>query len=68
MDKDSINYGWDFFEDLYNNTLRQGQTFSSNMSELIQKEIDKMYKQRDEWLKEHSKEKSNSDEIHGNGD
>ena len=51
MTEQKLNYGWDFFEDLYENTLKKGQTFSNEMSDVIQQELEKMYKQREEWLK-----------------
>lgn len=51
MSEQKLNYGWDFFEDLYENTLKKGQTFSNEMSDVIQQELEKMYKQREEWLK-----------------
>jgi len=51
MVKKEINYGWDFFEDVYENTIRKGQTFSNEMGEEIQKELEKMYKEHEEWLK-----------------
>jgi hypothetical protein len=50
------NFGWDFFEDIYENTLKKGQTFSYEMGEEIKKELDKMYKQREEWLKKKQEE------------
>ena len=51
MSEDKNNYGWDFFENIYNNTIKKGETFSSDMGKEIQKELEKMKKQRDEWLK-----------------
>lgn len=58
----NINYGWDFFEDMYENTLKKGQTFSYEMGEIIQKELQKMYKQREEWLK-NKQEKQEQDDT-----
>lgn len=55
MSEKKINYGWDFFEDIYENTLKKGETFSHDMGEEIKKELEKMYKQRDEWLKQQKK-------------
>ena len=40
MTNKSINYGWDFFEDIYENTLKKGQTFSYEMGEEIKKELE----------------------------
>lgn len=51
MSEQKGKYGWDFFEDVYENTIRKGQTFSYEMGEEIQKELEKMYKEREEWLK-----------------
>jgi len=45
---------WDIYEttkNLYENVIQKGQTFSYDMGEIIQKELEKMKKQRDEWLK-----------------
>lgn len=55
MTNKSINYGWDFFEDIYENTLKKGQTFSYEMGEHIKMELEKMKHQRDEWLKQQKK-------------
>ena len=60
MSEQKLNYGWDFFEDLYENTLKKGQTFSNEMGDVIQQELEKMYKQREEWLKR-NKEKPKED-------
>ena len=59
--ENKINYNWDFFEDIYENTLRKGQTFSYEMGAIIQKELEKMYKQREEWLKN---KKQKQKEVH----
>ena len=60
MTNKSINYGWDFFEDIYENTLKKGQTFSYEMGEHIKMELEKIYKQREEWLnKNKGKEEGN---------
>lgn len=56
MSEKKINYGWDFFEGIYNETIRNGETFSHDMGEIIQKELEKMKRQRDEWLKQQKKE------------
>ena len=60
MSEQKLNYGWDFFEDLYENTLKKGQTFSNEMGDVIQQELEKMYRQREEWLKR-NKEKPKED-------
>ena len=51
MSENENNYGWDFFENIYDNTIKKGETFSFDMGKEIQKELEKMKKQRDEWLK-----------------
>lgn len=51
MNENKNNYGWDFFENIYDNTIKKGETFSFDMGKEIQKELEKMKKQRDEWLK-----------------
>ena len=47
----SKDYVWDMFEGFYNDTIQKGETFSHDMGEHIKKELEKMYKQREEWLK-----------------
>ncbi len=56
MVKKEINYGWDFFEGIYDETIKNGQTFSHDMGKIIQEELEKMKRQRDEWLKQQKKE------------
>lgn len=56
MSEKKINYGWDFFEDIYNETIKGEQTFSHDMGKIIQDELEKMKRQRDEWLKQQKKE------------
>ena len=36
---------------LYEDVIQKGKTFTSDMGEEIQKELEKMKKQRDEWIK-----------------
>lgn len=55
MSEKKINYGWDFFEGIYNETIKGGQTFSHDMGKIIQDELEKMKRQRDEWLKQQKK-------------
>lgn len=48
------NKHWDIYEttkNLYEDVIQKGETFSYDMGEIIQKELEKMKKQRDEWLK-----------------
>jgi hypothetical protein len=49
--KEQKNYGWEYFENIYNNMKQSGETFSEEMGQHIKEEIKKMYKQREEWLK-----------------
>lgn len=55
MDKKNKHFGWDFFEGIYNETIRNGETFSHDMGKIIQDELEKMKRQRDEWLKQQKK-------------
>ena len=50
MKEKNKDFGWDFFEDIYENTLKKGETFSHDMGEEIKKELEKMYKEHEEWL------------------
>ena len=48
------NKHWNIYEttkDIYENVIQKGETFSFDMGKEIQKELEKMKKQRDEWLK-----------------
>lgn len=48
------NKKWDIYEtvkNLYEDVIQKGETFSIDMGKEIQKELEKMKKQRDEWLK-----------------
>ena len=48
------NKKWDIYEtvkNLYEDVIQKGETFSFDMGKEIQKELEKMKKQRDEWLK-----------------
>lgn len=45
------NYGWKYFEDIYNNTMKKGITFSDEMGKHIKDELDRLVKEREEWLK-----------------
>lgn len=38
-------------KDIYENVIQKGETFSIDIGKEIQKELEKMKKQRDEWLK-----------------
>ena len=57
MEKKNKDVVWDFFENIYENTIKKGQTFSHEIGENIKEEIEKMYKQREEWLKNKQKKK-----------
>ena len=48
------NKHWDIYEttkNLYEDVIQKGETFSFDMGKEIQKELEKMKKQKDEWLK-----------------
>ena len=45
--KDAV---WDFFENLYNKTIKKGETFSEEMGQAIQEELEKMKKQKEDFL------------------
>lgn len=49
------NLGWNFFEDIYENILKKGKTFSDDMGDIIQKELEKMQKQKEDWIKNKEK-------------
>ena len=51
MSKKNEDLGWNFFEGIYENTLKKGETFSPEMGEVRQKELEKMKKEQEEWLK-----------------
>ena len=55
MAKDKKLFTWDYFKDIYENTLQKNISFSDEMNEQIKKELEKMYKQREEWLKNNKK-------------
>ena len=46
-------------KDIYENVIQKGETFSIDIGKEIQKELEKMKKQRDEWLKSNNNEKTN---------
>lgn len=51
------NKYWNIYEttkDIYENVIQKGETFSTDMGKIIQDELEKMKKQRDEWLKNHN--------------
>ena len=43
-------------KDIYENVIQKGETFSTDMGKIIQDELEKMKRQRDEWLKQQKKE------------
>lgn len=54
------NKRWDIYEtakNIYEDVIQKGETFSIDMGKEIQRELEKMKKQRDEWLKNNKKEK-----------
>ena len=46
-------------KDIYENVIQKGETFSTDMGKIIQDELEKMKKQRDEWLKSNNNEETN---------
>lgn len=53
------------FEDIYENVMKKGVTFSEDMGNEIHKELEKMVSQRNEWLKEHSEKENDRDKMDG---
>lgn len=56
------NKYWNIYEttkDIYENVIQKGETFSIDIGKEIQKELEKMKKQRDEWLKNNNNEETN---------
>ena len=56
------NKHWNIYEttkDIYENVIQKGETFSIDIGKEIQKELEKMKKQRDEWLKSNNNEETN---------
>ena len=57
------NKKWDIYEtvkNLYEDVIQKGETFSIDMGKEIQKELEKMKRQRDEWLKNHNNNEKTS--------
>ena len=57
------NKHWNIYEttkDIYENVIQKGETFSNDMGKIIQDELEKMKKQRDEWLKNHNNNNNNN--------
>ena len=46
-------------KDIYENVIQKGETFLIDIGKEIQKELEKMKKQRDEWLKSNNNEETN---------
>lgn len=61
MKEKNKDFGWDFFEDIYENTLKKGETFSHDIGEEIKKELEKMYKEHEEWLNKQQENKNDTD-------
>lgn len=53
---DNLKYDFEYFENIYENVLKKGQTFSNDIGDEIKKELEKMCKQREEWLKKKQEE------------
>ena len=56
---DNLKYDFEYFENIYENVLKKGQTFSNDIGDEIKKELEKMCKQREEWLKKKKEEHEN---------
>lgn len=57
------NKHWDIYEtakNLYEDVIQKGETFSIDMGKEIEKELEKMKRQRDEWLNNNQKEKESN--------
>ena len=55
MDKKKC--AWDFFENFYKNSIQEGKTFSLDIYEQIQNEMDKMAKEYNDWIDQKEKDK-----------
>lgn len=51
------------FEDVYNNVMKKGVTFSKDMGDEIHKELEKMLKQREEWLKRNGEKENIGNKV-----
>lgn len=51
MESEGMTDAWGFFEKIYDSTVRKGETFSSEMGDVIRRELEKMKSQMDEWKK-----------------
>ena len=54
-------------KDIYENVIQKGETFSTDMGKEIQKELEKMKKQRDEWLKSNNNNEETNITNNSNG-
>ena len=52
MDNKEKDFGWDYFENIYKNTMQKNVTFSKEMGEEMQREFQKMLDEYNEWLKQ----------------
>ena len=58
MDNKRCNI-YETIKDIYENVIKKGEIFSINIGKEIKKELEKMKKQRDEWLKSNNNEETN---------
>ena len=64
------NKYWNIYEttkDIYENVIQKGETFSIDIGKEIQKELEKMKKQRDEWLKSNNNNEETNITNNSNG-
>ena len=64
------NKYWNIYEkvkNLYEDVIQKGETFSIDMGKEIQKELEKMKKQRDEWLKSNNNNEKTNITNNSNG-
>ena len=54
-------------KDIYENVIQKGETFSIDIGKEIQKELEKMKKQRDEWLKSNNNNEETNITNNSNG-
>jgi len=68
MANNKNKYDWLYFENFYKENIQRGQTFSYDMGEIIEAEIEKMKKQRVDYLNNKKDGKNDSDKVDSQGD
>ena len=64
------NKYWNIYEttkDIYEKVIQKGETFSIDIGKEIQKELEKMKKQRDEWVKNNNNNEKTNITNNSNG-